>query len=272
MAIWLLFACRSRSGAERGTRPPPRSVFLPLLDCKVETTLGADVVGPSSRPSIRLERRCDRQYIARLASTLLWGGFECAASRHVIFLRHFFLIKTTRAIVDHRPIRIGNRQWSSVAKIAPPRSGRRLPVGNPCAIPRAARLAIAGPAFWSGRRRGSPSPISRRAPKGSAPQRTRRIIAQMLAIDPPAGFSFHSQIRSDQRSDDRRAHDDDPGRRPVAMDRTMGDSTPLSRLRAACAGGRCGSRVAPAPRRSPLPARDEAPVEAEGKLFLPANP
>ena len=80
-------------------------------------------------------------------------------------------------------------------KIPPPRNGRRLPAGNPCVTPRAART------------RGSPAPHSgaaddeaHRRPyrvaraEGLSAQRTRRIIAEMLAIDPPAGFFVHSQI------------------------------------------------------------------------------
>lgn len=122
------------------------------------------------------------------------GDFECAASRHVIFLRHFFLINTNHAIVDHRPIRIGNRQWSSVAKIVPPRSGRRLPGGNPCVTPRAARLADRRLRILERlTSRLTVAHIASRA-EGLSAQLTRRIIAEMLAIDPPAGFLVHSQI------------------------------------------------------------------------------
>jgi hypothetical protein len=64
----------------------------------------------------------------------------------------------------------GNRQWSSVAKIPPPRSGRRRPGGNPCVTPGAARLADRRPRILERlTTRLTVAHIASRAPKGSAP-------------------------------------------------------------------------------------------------------
>ena len=112
----------------------------------------------------------------------------------VIFLSYCFLIKTNRAIVDHRPIRIGNRQWSSVAKIFPP--PRRPPPARGERVRHTPRRATRGsPAPHSGAAddEAHRRPYLARAEDLSA-QRTRRIVAEMLAIDPTPGFFVHSQI------------------------------------------------------------------------------
>ena len=76
----------------------------------------------------------------------------------------------------------------SAAKRPPPARG------NPCVTPRAARLADRRPRILERlTTRLTVAHILARAEELSA-QRTRRIIAEMLAIDPPAGFFVHSQI------------------------------------------------------------------------------
>ena len=82
----------------------------------------------------------------------------------------------------------------------------------------------------------------------------------MLAIDPTPGFFVHSQIarisvaRTGERTMMREAD-------LAATDRIVRPTGELDPCRRVAADAQPAS-----------PARDEAAVEAEGKLFLPANP
>ena len=105
-------------------------------------------------------------------------------------------------------------------------------------------------------------------------QRIRRIIAEMLEsreIDPPAGFVQLQIARLSEAMIVARTMMMEGDL--AAMDRTTGelDSAVTAsrglRWRPLRKPRRPGASTQPA-----LPARDETPVEAEGKLFLPANP
>jgi hypothetical protein len=129
----------------------------------------------------------------------------------VIFLRQFLLVNTIRAIVDHRPVRIWNLQWSSAAKN--PAAAERPPARWNPRVTTQRRATRGSPAPHSGaaddEAHGRPYRVARA--EGLSAQRTRRIIAEMLAIDPPAGVFVPSQIARISESEDRRAHDDEGG-------------------------------------------------------------
>jgi hypothetical protein len=105
----------------------------------------------------------------------------------IFFCDIFFLITTSHAIVHPRPIRIGNRRWSSAAK-NPAAARRPLPDGAWALL----RLAP--------RDRGSPAPHSEAADNGarSRPHRARRAARRATGsaghrrdageVDPLAGY------------------------------------------------------------------------------------
>jgi hypothetical protein len=138
-----------------------------------------------------------------------------------------------------------------VEKIPPPRSGRRLPVRNACVTPRAARLADRRPRILERpTTRLTVAHIASRA-EGLSAQRTRRIIAEMLAIDPPAGFLVHSQIA--------RITEARTGARMITM-MGEGDLAAMDRI------------IRPTGELDPYRRFAPAAVNAAwGKLFLPAN-
>jgi hypothetical protein len=105
-----------------------------------------------------------------------------AASRH-FFCDIFFPKNTSRAIVHHRPIRIGTDNGQALQQIPSPRGGR-LPAGR--CVSRPAPRDRGSPAADDGARR---RPY--RASRGLGVQRIPRIIAEMRAsreTDRPAGF------------------------------------------------------------------------------------
>jgi hypothetical protein len=139
-------------------------------------------------------RRSRRRYIAGLASTRLWAT-SSARPPVTCFFATFLSDKDKScyrrsSTYPHRePTMVKRCKNPSAAKRPPPARWERVR-HTPRRATRGSPAPHSGAADDEAHRR--PYRVARA--EGLSAQRTRRIIAEMLAIDPTPGFFLHSQI------------------------------------------------------------------------------